>query len=298
MVGDLAGSVVLVTGATSGIGRAAAMQFAARGAKLSIVGRNKVKTEFTAQSLRQATGNPAVSPIIGDLSLLSGMTAVAAEFMAGAERLDVLVNNAGAMHRRCLPTTDGLEATFALNHLAYFVLTRELFGLLTQAPGARVVNTASSAHALGRLDPELAATRTGPGGFQAYCDSKLANVLFTRELAARLAPFGVTANCLHPGFTRSRLFTGNSALARLAGSPLAIPFARSPEQASATLVWLATSQEAARYNGCYFTNRTVTAVSRQAKDAQAAARLWAVSEGLARRQPIGPGSGSRRGSVA
>ncbi|MGF7239293.1 MAG: SDR family NAD(P)-dependent oxidoreductase, partial [Frankia sp.] len=178
-------------------------------------------------------------------------------------------------------TPDGLEMTFALNHLAYFVVTTELFDLLRNTPGARVVNTASSAHKFGRLDLDQVATRNGSAGFRAYCDSKLANVVFTRELAWRLASFGVTANCLHPKFVRSRFFAQTTGLwTAAARGPLAAPFARTPERAADTLVWLATSPEAGSYSGEYFVDRAVTAVSRRARDADLVSRLWTLSEQL------------------
>jgi NAD(P)-dependent dehydrogenase (short-subunit alcohol dehydrogenase family) len=278
---DLQGRSVLVTGATDGLGRAAATEFAARGATLTIVGRDRAKTESTVELLRRTTGNSAVDCVIADLSVISGMRGVATEFRARGSRLDILVNNAGALFQRYVITADGLEMTFALNHLAYFVVTTELFDLLQNTPGARVVNTASSAHKLGRLDLDQVAKRNGRAGFRAYCDSKLANVVFTRELARRLAPFGVTANCLHPKFVRSRFFAQSTALwAAAARSPLAAPFGRTPERAADTLVWLATSPEAASYSGEYFVDRAVARVSRRARDPDLASRLWTLSERL------------------
>jgi NAD(P)-dependent dehydrogenase (short-subunit alcohol dehydrogenase family) len=270
--------VVLLTGATGGVGGGAAAEFAARGATLTIVGRDRAKTEQTAESIRRTTGNPAVDCLIADLSLRSGMSTVVTEFRARNERLDVLVNNAGALFRRPVITVDGLEKTFALNHLAYFAVTTGLLDLLRNTPGARVVNTASTSHRSGRLDLERVADRKNGGGYRAYCDSKLANVLFTRELARRLEPDGVTANCLHPGFTRSRLFAENRGLfAYLARSPLAVRMARTPERGAETLVWLATSPEAGAHSGQYFVDRKVATVSRRAQDADLGARLWTLS---------------------
>ncbi|MDF5756246.1 SDR family NAD(P)-dependent oxidoreductase [Spongiactinospora sp. TRM90649] len=279
---DLAGRRILLTGATSGLGRAAASEFAARGATLTIVGRDETRTRSTADELRRATGNPAVDHLIGDLSVISDMHRVAADFRARSDRLDVLVNNAGAIFDRRATTPDGLETTFALNHLAYFVITTGLLGLLRETPGARVVSTASVSHRLGRLDLDRVATPGLRSGFRAYCDSKLANVLFTRELARRLAPAGVTANCMHPGFVRSRFFARDSRFwTAVAGSPLAAALARAPERAADTLVWLAADPGAAAHTGEYFVDRAVTPVSRMARDAALASDLWALSERLA-----------------
>jgi NAD(P)-dependent dehydrogenase (short-subunit alcohol dehydrogenase family) len=283
---DLDGRVILVTGATDGVGRAAATAFAARGAMLTIVGRDEGKTTRTAEDLRRTTGNPAVDTLCADLSSLSGMRAVTAGFLARRQRLDVLVNNAGALFQRPAVSMDGLEMTFALNHLAYFVVTTELLGLLRQTPGARVVNTASSSYRLGRRDVERMPTRRPraglAGGFRAYCDSKMANVVFTRELARRLAPSGVTANCQHPGYVRSGFFeqaTGPFGYAT--HNRLATSLAHPPERAADTLVWLATDDAAAQHSGEYFIDRTVTQVSRAARDDRLGARLWTLSERLA-----------------
>jgi NAD(P)-dependent dehydrogenase (short-subunit alcohol dehydrogenase family) len=286
VLGDLDGRVVLLTGATDGVGRAAATEFAARGATLTIVGRDETKTRRTAEVLRQTTGNPAVDTLIADLSSLRGMRAVTAGFLARRGRLDILVNNAGALFQRPAVTVDGLEMTFALNHLAYFVVTTELIGLLRETPGARVVNTASSAHRFGRLDVEHMPTRSrGAGfvsGFRVYCDSKMANVVFTQELSRRLSPFGVTANCLHPGFVRSRFFGQTTGpLGYATRNPLANLVARPPERAADTLVWLATDPAAAAHSGEYFINRAVRTVSRRTRDERLRSRLWALSERLA-----------------
>jgi NAD(P)-dependent dehydrogenase (short-subunit alcohol dehydrogenase family) len=282
---DLEGRVILLTGATEGLGRAAAAAFAARGATLTIVGRNRAKTEGVVESLRRSTGDPAVDHLIGDLSLLSGARAVAAGFRARHDRLDVLVNNAGAIFQRYRRTADGIENTFALNHLGYFVVTTELLNLLRGTPGARIVNTASSVHRFGRLDLDTVVERDGidgiAAGFRAYFDSKLANVLFTRELARRLAGSGVTANCVHPGFVRSGLFGGTAgASTYVLRSRLAGLFARTPEQAAAALVWLATDPAAAPYSGEYFAGRKVARVGRRARDADLGAALWKLSEWL------------------
>jgi retinol dehydrogenase 12 len=279
---DLDGRVVLLTGGTDGVGLAAATAFAARGATLTVVGRDAAKAQRTVDALRDTTGNRAVDMLVADLSSLAGMRSVTSGFLARHRRLDILVNNAGAIHQRSAVTADGLNTTFALNHLAYFVITTELIGLLRSTPGARVVNTASSVYRLGRRDIENMATRNGGGfvsGFRAYCDSKMSNVLFTRELARRLGPDGVVANCLHPGFVRSRFFGRTTGpWGHLVRNPVADLAARPPEVAADTLVWLAADEASGAYNGEYFVNRTVTPISRRIADADLGARLWALSE--------------------
>jgi retinol dehydrogenase 12 len=281
---QLDGRVVLLTGATEGVGRAAATEFAARGATVTIVGRDAAKTRQTAESIRDRTGNAAVDHLIADLSTLSGMRAVAAGFRARRDRLDILVNNAGAVFQHPVTTVDGLDRTFALNHLAYFVISTELSGLLRATPGARVVNTASSAHKLGRLDHlETVATRSpAPGlvaGFRAYCDAKLANVVFTRELARRL---DIAANCHHPGYARSRFLGHTTGVwPYLLDNRLARIVARPPEHTARTLVWLATDAAAGAFRGEYFVNRKPAPVNRRALDPELGARLWALSESLA-----------------
>ena len=275
---ELAGKVVLLTGATDGIGEAAAARFAAMDATLAIVGRDGGKAARTVQRLRAMTGNGSVSCLIGDLSKASGVQAVARAFRSEHGRLDVLANNAGAMFSQRTLTEDGLEMTFALNHMAYFGLTMQLLDLLVATPGARVVNTASGSHRSGRLDPRHIAKRRGRARYQAYCGSKLANVVFTKALARRLAPSGATANCFHPGFVRSGF--GRDAgglLASLMRSRLAARVARTPEQGADTLVWLAASPAASAFNGEYFFDRTVSPVARSAQDEGLAAGLWALS---------------------
>jgi retinol dehydrogenase 12 len=278
--GELDGRAVLLTGATDGVGRAAATEFAARGATVTIVGRDAAKTGRTAQRIRSGTGNPAVDYLIADLSTLSGMRAVTTGFRARHDRLDILVNNAGALFQQPATTVDGLEQTFALNHLAYFVISTELSDLLRKTPGARVVNTASSSHKLGRLDLETMATRSPApgfvGGFRAYCDSKLANVVFTRELAERLC--GVAVNCHHPGYSRSRFFSHTTGFwSYVVNNRPSRLVARPPERTSDTLVWLATDAAAGSVSGEYFVRR---AAVRRPRDPELGRRLWELSERL------------------
>ena len=272
--------VVVITGATSGIGRVAAEKLAGMGARIVLVARDKTRAEATLAHLneRAPSGNHTVH--YADLSRLAEMKRVAAE-VAGAEpRIDVLINNAGALfgHRRL--TEDGLEMTFAVNHMAYFVVTYGLRKrLLTSAP-ARVVNTSSNAHKRSLLDfGDLQSSRRY-AGFMVYSRSKLCNILFTRELARRLDGTGVTANCLHPGFVDTRfgersggLFSHLISVGKLA--------ALSPEQGAETLVYLASSPEAASASGQYFYKCRPAIPTMEAQDDAAARRLWSESARLA-----------------
>ena len=277
----LKGKSFLVTGATEGIGKAAARHFASRGADLTLVGRNPGKTARLVEELRKETGNTEVRALLGDLSSLAEVRRVAAEFRARSQRLDVLVNNAGAVFQDRQVSVDGLELTFALDHLSYFLLTVELLGLLRATPRARVVSTSSGGHAMGKIDLQTIATREhGYTPFGAYCDAKLANILFTRELARRLQGTGGTANCFHPGWVASGFALNNPGLVSRVLSVVAPVLARTPEKGADTLIWLATSPEAAAHTGEYFSDREVTRTARLARDSRLAGELWALSERL------------------
>jgi retinol dehydrogenase 12 len=277
----LKGKTFLVTGATEGIGKAAARHFASRGATLTLVGRNREKTERVVAELKASTGNAEIDFLLADLSHLAQVREVAQQFAARRGRLDVLVNNAGAVFQQRRLSADGFELTFALNHLSVFLLTTLLLDLLKRTPGARVVTTASGAHALGRLDLATVATRDrGYTAFGAYGDSKLANVLFTRELARRLQGTGVVANCIHPGWVASGFGLNNPGLMSRVLTVVAPLLARTPEQGADTLVWLATSPEAAAFTGEYVQDREVTRPAPRARDSHLGAQLWALSEKL------------------
>jgi NAD(P)-dependent dehydrogenase (short-subunit alcohol dehydrogenase family) len=268
---DLEGKVFLVTGASDGIGKAAALEFARRGATLALVGRNREKCEKAQAEIKSASGNEKVDTVVGDLS----------NFKAKHDRLDVLANNAGAVFNKHQLSADGFEMTFALNHLGYFLLTHELSDLLRKTPAARVVNTSSGAHQAGNIDlHDIASRASGKAGFAAYGDSKLANILFTRELARRLADAGVTVSCFHPGFVQTRFGLNNGALfsglVKVAGSL----FGRAPQKGAETLVWLATSPEATKVSGEYFFDKRVAPTAPLAKDDALAKSLWELSERL------------------
>lgn len=274
------GKVVVITGATSGIGQVAAEALGAMGARLVLVARNPVRAAATLARLREL--NPGVTPTVhyADLSTLSEMKRVGAELAAAEPRIDVLINNAGALYTRRQVTADGLERTFATNHLAYFVLTEVVRGSLRAAAPARVVNTASGAHKGESLDFADLQFAHGYDARTAYGRSKLANILFTRELARRLAGSGVTANCLHPGFVATRF--GNESGGWLSYAiRVAKLFALSEQKGAETLTYLASAPEVAEVSGAYFYQCRVRTPSPQAQDDTSARRLWGESARIA-----------------
>lgn len=264
----VAGKTVLVTGATNGIGLVTARELANRGARVTIVGRDAAKTERVAREVN------AIGTILADLSEMSQVRRAAAEFAEKNTALDVLINNAGAFYSKRQESREGVELTWALNHLAPFVLTQELLPLLRATAGARVVTVASAAHGMGRIrfeDPEF---RTGYSGWAAYSQSKLANVLFARELARREP--GLLSNSLHPGMVRSGFAHNNGGGASLLWGVID-RFAISPEDGAKTTVHLAT-EGGDGVTGRYYSNSRDTLPTAQALDDGAAARLWALSE--------------------
>jgi retinol dehydrogenase-12 len=281
MSGDLQGKVFLVTGATEGTGKAAALEFAKRGAELVLVARNKEKGERVVAELREATGNNEISLIVADMSSIADVKRAAAEFRASHTKLDVLVNNAGALFKEYQLSKDGLEMTFALNHMGYFGLTFSLLDLLKSTKGARVVSTSSLGHKMGKFElGRIAKREPGQAGWPAYGESKYANILFTRELARRLEGSGATANCFHPGFVNSGFGLNNGGFLKLAFSVVSPIFARTPEKGADTLIWLATSPEAASHTGKYFFKRKIEKVVEPKQDDDLAGGLWELSEKL------------------
>ncbi|MDR3512350.1 MAG: SDR family oxidoreductase [Caulobacteraceae bacterium] len=272
--------VVVITGGTSGIGQVAAEQLAGMGARIVLVARSPARAEPTLARLRQAGPGVAHAAHYADLSSIAETRRVAAEIAVAEPRIDVLVNNAGALFNSRALSPDGLEMTFAVNHMAYFVLTQGLLHrLITSAP-ARIVSTASRAHVGAKLDFDDLQMTKGFSGFAAYGRSKLANILFTRELARRLDGTKVTANCLHPGFVATRFGDASGGLVQTI-MPLAKLFALSPEKGAETIVYLASSPEVASRTGLYFSSRRPVAPSPEGQDDAAAARLWAESERIA-----------------
>ena len=269
---------VIITGATSGIGEVAAVRLAEQGARIVFTARERKRADDTMAALRRANPSADHAVHMGDLSTLAEMKRVGAE-LAREPQIDVLINNAGAMFNKRQETVDGLELTFALNHMAYFVVTELLRPRLK--PGARIVTTASNAHRGAKLDFDDLQSRKWYAGFPVYSKSKLCNILFNRALARRLKGSGVTANALHPGFVATRFGDNSGGLMR-AVFKLAKPIgAISPEEGARTITYLASSPEVANISGEYFYESEITTPSAEARIDEDAERLWEMSEGIA-----------------
>jgi NAD(P)-dependent dehydrogenase (short-subunit alcohol dehydrogenase family) len=274
------GKVVVITGATSGIGEVAAQRLAGMAARIVLVARDKTRGEATLARLRSGDTGVSHSIHYGDLSRISEVKRLAVEIAAAEPRIDVLINNAGAMFSSRRTTEDNLELTFAINHMAYFVLTQEFRERLLASSPARIINTASDAHRGRVLDFEdLQSTKRYSAG-NAYGRSKLCNILFTRELSRRWGGTGVTANCLHPGFVATRFGDGSGGF-RSRGIRVAKLFAISPEKGAETIVYLASSPDVASVSGEYFYKCRPAMPTAEARDDTAAARLWMESAKLA-----------------
>jgi NAD(P)-dependent dehydrogenase (short-subunit alcohol dehydrogenase family) len=276
----MTGKTVVITGGTSGIGQVAAEALAGMGARIILVARDRARGDMTLARLR-AKGPGAEHAIhYADLSRLAEMKRVGQAIAAAEPRVDVLINNAGALFNRREVTEDGLELTFATNHVAYFVLTHLLRDRLVASAPARVVSTASAAHRGARLNFDDLQLKEGYSGFRAYGRSKLCNILFTRELARRLAGTGVTANSLHPGFVATRFGDQSGGFAS-GVFRLFKRFAISPEKGAETIVYLASPDAPATVSGAYFNKCREAKTSAEAQDDQAARRLWQETAKLA-----------------
>jgi NAD(P)-dependent dehydrogenase (short-subunit alcohol dehydrogenase family) len=272
--------VVVITGGTSGIGLAAAERLAAMGARIVLVARSASRGEAAITRLNRAGPGIPHRLRIADLSSLGETWRVGVQIAGSEPRIDVLINNAGALFNTRQVSPDGLEMTFALNHMAYFVLTRALMDRLLATPGARIVNTASGAHRGVDLDFDDLQSSRRYRGFEVYGKSKLANILFTRELARQLDGTGVTANCLHPGFVATR-FGDRSGGVIGALAPLAKLAAIRPGEGAETIVHLAASNAVEGVSGEYFFHSRIDQPSEAARDDVRAGRLWQASEALA-----------------
>jgi NAD(P)-dependent dehydrogenase (short-subunit alcohol dehydrogenase family) len=281
------GKVCVVTGATSGIGKAAAAALARQGAQVVLVGRDRGRAEAAAAEMGAASTVPPKVEI-ADLTSMDQVRALAGR-LASLERIDVLINNAGLVLGERRVTQDGFEHVFAVNHLAPFLLTNLLLPKLTGSALARVVTVTSDAHSAASLDLDDPSLEHGWNSWRSYANSKLANILFTRELARRLDGTGVTANCAHPGVVRTGFGRESRPLLRF-GLTLARPFLLSPERGADTIVYLASSPDVAGETGGYYVKRQRREPSAAARDDAAARKLWDISEkltGLTPAQPAG-----------
>jgi retinol dehydrogenase-14 len=277
--GLMAGKTVLITGGTSGIGKATALGLARMGADVAITGRNRERTESAAREIQLAHGGQ-VQAFVADLLLQSEVRRLAEELLGALPRIDVLVNNAGGFWNTRHLTADGLEHTFALNHLAPFLLTNLLLDRLKQRTTARVVTVASNAQAFGRIEFDDLQGERSYSGSRAYNQSKLANVLFSYELARRLRGSSVTANALHPGVVNTSFGAEDPARGQRLLMPLVRPFMKTPTQGAATSIYLASAPALAQVTGRYFADSKQKRSSPRSYDEAAAARLWQVSGDL------------------
>jgi retinol dehydrogenase-14 len=275
----MGGKVILITGGTSGIGKAAATALAGMGATVVITGRNEERGKRALQEIREESGNDGVELILADLTVQDEVRRLAEELRERHNQLEVLVNNAGLVLSERTETPDGIETQLAINHLAPFLLTNLLLDLLKESAPSRIVTVSSDAHRWAKIDLDDLQSRKRYRGMQVYGKTKLANIMFTYELAERLEGTGVTANCMHPGGVNTNF--GNNQ-----GGPMNLlfrlfkPFMRSPEQGADTLIYLASSPEVEGMTGKYLADRKVKAASDAAYDETTRKRLWEASEEL------------------
>jgi NAD(P)-dependent dehydrogenase (short-subunit alcohol dehydrogenase family) len=272
--------IVMITGATSGIGKATARALADMEARVVLVGRNQAKCEDTLRWITRETRNPNVECMLADLSSQEQIRRLADEFRIRYPRLDVLVNNAGALFLKRLESVDGIEMTFALNHLSCFLLTNLLLDRLKAADGARIINVSSRSHENAVMDFDDLQCRREYSGMKAYGRSKLANLLFTFELARRLEGTGVTVNALHPGFVATNFGMNNNDPLAKAILWLMHLGARSPEKGAETVIYLASSPRVDNVSGKYFVDKKVVASSAASLNPETAEKLWRASEEL------------------
>jgi len=280
--GGMGEKVCLITGATSGIGRATAIGLAHMGARVVMVGRDQGKGEAALAEIKEKTTNPSVDLMLADLSSQEEIRRLAVEFNETHPRLDVLINDAGLFRSERITTADGLETTFAVNHLAYFLLTNLLLDVLKTSAPSRIVNVSSGDHTNGTIDFDDLQGEKGYKGPKAYSQSKLANVLFTYELARRLEGTGITANCLHPGGrvpVRTNFGSGVSGVFGVMVRSLR-PLMISPEKGADTSISLASSPEVEGLSGRYFVKKAEARSSDVSYDERLARRLWEVSAQL------------------
>ena len=280
----MVGKTCLITGATNGIGRVTAVELARMGAELFLVYRNKARADETLAEVRNRTGNQNIHLLCADLGSQKQIRAAAAKFLATGKPLHVLINNAGLGNAKRLMTEDGFEMVFAVNHLAYFLLTMLLLDQIKKSSPARIVNVASEAHRFGTINFDDLGGERRYRTFGAYGQSKLANILFSYELARELAATGVTVNCLHPGAIASGLWTNNGPLAQFIMKAGRF-FLKTPEQGARTMIYLASSPDVEGITGKYYSNCREKTSSRESYDLNIAQQLWDVSARMTRVDP-------------
>lgn len=278
MTWDVRGKSILLTGATNGIGLEASVDLAKRGAKLVMVGRDPARTDAARADVEQRSGSKEVTSLLCDFESQEAIRKLAEDYRARHDRLDVLVNNAGTVNKTRRLTKDGIEATFAVNHLGYFLLTNLVLDLLEKSAPSRVVIVASVGHRRGTMDFDDLGYERGYFIMKAYTRSKLGNVLFANELARRLAKKGVTSNSLHPGGVATNIWSGAPGWAKPILTVFAKPFMITPEQGAQTIVQLVTSPDLEGVTGQYFEKKRPVKPAPLAQDEQLASRLWSVSE--------------------
>jgi NAD(P)-dependent dehydrogenase (short-subunit alcohol dehydrogenase family) len=276
----MAGKVVVITGGTGGIGKATAIGIATMGARVGVTGRDLARAEQAAADIRAASGNPAVDAFAADMTTQAEVRRLAVAVLNAYPRLDVLINNVGGFWAHRHPTTDGLERTFALNHLAPFLLTNLLLDRLKASAPARIVTVSSGAQSMGRIEFDDLQGVRNYSGQRAYNQSKLANLMFTIELARRLDGTGVTATAVHPGVVRTNFGAEDQAWFFALISRVARPLLKTPAQGAQTPIYLATSPDIEGVTGQFFANRKPKTANKVVYDTDITARLWQVSADL------------------
>ena len=279
---DMSGKHCIVTGATSGIGEVAALALARAGASVALVCRNSQKGQATLARIRSESENNQHELFLADLESQQQIRDVATRLLEASPKIDVLLNNAGVTNLKYSTTVDGIETVFAVNHLAYFLLTQLLLNRILDTPDSRIVNVASDAYKFGEINFDDLGYEQQFRWMKVYGQSKLANILFTQELARRIDGSSTTVNSLHPGGVSTGLGSNNGGMLHSVISTLIRPFMKTPEQGAETSLYLAASPEVAGKSGGYYKNCRFTALPKKARDPEAADRLWKVSEAMTR----------------
>jgi NAD(P)-dependent dehydrogenase (short-subunit alcohol dehydrogenase family) len=274
---QMAGKICLVTGASSGIGKVTALELAKMGATVVMVSRDQQRGEKALSEVKTVSGNENVELVLTDLSSQKSIRELVEHFKEKYKRLDLLMNNAGVMVKDRRLTEDGIESTFAINHLAYFLLTNLLLDVIKESSPARIINVTSNGHKVGAMDLDNLNAEKSYNDQLIYCQSKLANVLFTYELARKLVGTGVTVNCLHPGIVKSNFGRDGSMFYRFLLTTVLRPFMISPETGAETSIYLATSPEVEEVSGKYFVKKKAVKSSKKTYDLELAQKLWEIS---------------------